>query len=92
MPQITIIVRNDQLAYLKKMARSTESSNESEMWRVLIDSGIARREEAIGVANLTKLSAHCLTLLRRIAAGIDESLIDISKQDAEKILESLSEG
>lgn len=85
-----IRARHDQLLYVKKMLADEGMTNESAAIRSLIDLGIARREEALSMETLLKVSVQQLTLLRRMASSVDSELIALAKSDAEKMLISLT--
>lgn len=81
--------RADQIMYLRKMVTELRSRNESEAIRQLIDLGIARREEQLQMDTLLKIATQQLALLKRMAHGIDPTLIQIAKEDAEALLQNI---
>jgi hypothetical protein len=89
--KVTIRPTADQSVYISRMARELGITNESEAWRLIIDMGIARREEVLGCEDLLRVSANTLTLLRRMASAADAQLITQSKADAEILIQSLTE-
>ena len=90
MPRITTWISDEQSMYLTKLMRELELKQAVAL-RLLIDLGIARREETLDSSDLLRVSANTLTLLRRMASAADPQLIKQAKMDAEMLVESLKE-
>lgn len=89
--KVTLRPSADQVAYVARMIKELGMTNESDAWRLIIDLGIARREETLRSEDLLRVAANTLTLLRRMASAVDSELIRQSKVDAETLIQSLQE-
>lgn len=81
--------RADQRMYVMKMMSELDSDNESAAIRSLIDLGIIRREEGVQLDTLLRIGTQQLALLKRIAHGIDPSLLQLAKEDAEALIQHI---
>lgn len=90
MPRITTWLTDEQSTYLTRLMRELDLKQGKALC-LLIDLGIARREEVLNSEDLLRVSANTLTLLRRMASAADPELIKRSKADADTLIQSLKE-
>ena len=79
----------DDVKYVERMAKLHKAGSESEIWRLLVKTEIKQMEGNKDYEEVVELMLQVLALLRRIAGGIDEQLISLSREDAKKMKESL---
>lgn len=90
MRAVSIRVSEDTIAFIKQEARRRGIKTESEMWRIIIERGVAATEGANGKLDaLLKIGVQTLCLSQRVAGVHEESLIKEAREDSRVILKKM---
>lgn len=75
--------------YVRRQAKQRGVA-QSQVWRELVAIGMHNKEMNDGVlASVLNLTIQHLCLTRRMAGQVDNSLVDIAKEDARRAIEEL---
>ena len=89
MHSVTVRYPKELVARVRRMARQRGVA-QSQVWRELAATGAYRQEiDNELLETVLNLTVQTLCTTRRHAGHTDESLIELAKQDARRVLESL---
>ncbi len=89
MHSVTVRYPKDLVAHVRRAARQRAVA-EAQVWRELVATGLHRQEiDDQLLETVLNLTVQTLCTMRRLAGHTDESLIELAKQDATRVLESL---
>ncbi len=86
---VTVRYPEEVVSYVRRMAKRRHVSD-AQIWRDLVVAGIQQSQADDGLLrSVLNVAIQDLCINRRVAGHIDESLIDLTQQDARRALESL---
>ena len=87
MRAVSIRVSEDTIAFVKQEAKKRRIATEAEMWRILIERGVAASEGTQAqIDALLKIGVQSLCLTQRVAGNQNENLIAEAREDARSML------
>ena len=89
MLSVTVRYPEEFVATVRRLAKQRRV-DEAVIWRELVATGIQRTDTDNGLIQTAfNLTIQNLCLSRRVAGHLDESLIDLAKEDAKRTLEEI---
>lgn len=90
MKTVSIRLPDETIAFVKHEARKRGLDTEAEMWRIIIERGIANTEGSQAkLEALVKIAVQSLCLVQRLAGSHDESLLEHARQDSKNLLQRM---
>ena len=87
---VSIRVSEDTIAFVKQETKKRGIATEAEMWRILIERGVAASEGTQAqIDALIKIGVQSLCLTQRFAGAQNESLIAEAREDARSMLDRM---
>ena len=89
MHRVTIRFPEEFIAFVQRKAKQRHVG-EPQVWRELVAIGIQRDSDSEGLLkSVLNISVQALCVSRRLAGHVDESLVDLAREDAKRALEQL---
>ena len=86
---VTVKFPDDIVAYVRRLARQRHI-REAQVWRELVTEGIQGVELNAGLHKTAfNLAVQNLCISRRVAGHLDESLIELAREDARRTLQDM---